>query len=160
MNYRTIGKNKLSLQCNKYDIKLNYDIIDQEIYQYSKFKVKEYKLDDSYIKNIYDNKINDILYNINENNIELIEELKNKIIDEHKLPYLQPSDLNKKIWLPIKKKLEYIALKKNNIYTTDLYECKKCKNRKCTLYQQQTRSADEPMTTFITCTICKNKWKF
>ena len=43
--------------------------------------------------------------------------------------------------------------------TTDMWRCGKCKNRKCTYYQLQTRSADEPMTTFITCTVCGNRWR-
>ena len=30
---------------------------------------------------------------------------------------------------------------------------------KCTYYQLQTRSADEPMTTFVTCINCGNRWK-
>lgn len=42
--------------------------------------------------------------------------------------------------------------------TTDMWRCGKCKQRKCTYYQLQTRSADEPMTTFITCTVCNNRW--
>ena len=33
------------------------------------------------------------------------------------------------------------------------------RKKKCTYYQLQTRSADEPMTTFITCLNCNNKWK-
>lgn len=40
---------------------------------------------------------------------------------------------------------------------TDAFECGKCKQRKCRYYQKQTRSADEPMTTFVTCTNCNNK---
>ncbi|ORX81670.1 transcription elongation factor S-II [Basidiobolus meristosporus CBS 931.73] len=43
---------------------------------------------------------------------------------------------------------------------TDAFRCGKCGGRKCTYFQMQTRSADEPMTTFVTCTICQNKWKF
>lgn len=42
---------------------------------------------------------------------------------------------------------------------TDQFPCAKCKGRKCTYYQLQTRSADEPMTVFITCLNCGNKWK-
>lgn len=39
--------------------------------------------------------------------------------------------------------------------------CSGCKKKsKCTYYQMQTRSADEPMTTFVTCLECDKKWKF
>lgn len=44
--------------------------------------------------------------------------------------------------------------------TTDQFQCGKCKQRKCQYYQMQTRSADEPMTTFVTCVNCGNRWKF
>lgn len=42
---------------------------------------------------------------------------------------------------------------------TGLFKCGKCKSVKTTYYQMQTRSADEPMTTFVTCMSCSNKWK-
>ncbi|XAR55728.1 hypothetical protein NMG60_11035909 [Bertholletia excelsa] len=44
--------------------------------------------------------------------------------------------------------------------TTDQFKCGRCGQRKCTYYQMQTRSADEPMTTFVTCVNCNNHWKF
>ena len=40
-----------------------------------------------------------------------------------------------------------------------LYKCGKCKSRKTTNYQKQTRSADEPMTVFVTCANCSNRWR-
>ena len=42
---------------------------------------------------------------------------------------------------------------------TDEYKCGKCKSRKIKYSQAQTRSADEPMTTFFACLECGNKWK-
>lgn len=42
---------------------------------------------------------------------------------------------------------------------TDTFTCRKCKLKKCTYYQMQTRSADEPMTTFVSCINCGNRWK-
>lgn len=39
------------------------------------------------------------------------------------------------------------------------FMCGKCKSWKTTYYQLQTRSADEPMTSFISCLNCPNKWK-
>lgn len=43
---------------------------------------------------------------------------------------------------------------------TNRFTCGKCKNKSVSYYQMQTRSADEPLTTFCTCTICDNRWKF
>ncbi|XP_069587450.1 transcription elongation factor A protein 1 isoform X1 [Ranitomeya imitator] len=43
---------------------------------------------------------------------------------------------------------------------TDLFSCGKCKKKNCTYTQVQTRSADEPMTTFVFCNECGNRWKF
>ncbi|XP_064897640.1 transcription elongation factor A protein 3 isoform X2 [Columba livia] len=43
---------------------------------------------------------------------------------------------------------------------TDLFQCGKCKKKNCTYNQVQTRSADEPMTTFVLCNECGNRWKF
>ncbi|XP_066942434.1 transcription elongation factor S-II isoform X2 [Macrobrachium rosenbergii] len=43
---------------------------------------------------------------------------------------------------------------------TDLLKCGKCGQRDCTYNQMQTRSSDEPMTTFVLCNHCGNRWKF
>lgn len=42
---------------------------------------------------------------------------------------------------------------------TEMFTCKKCKSKKCTYYELQTRSADEPSTIFITCIDCGKHWK-
>ncbi|XP_008057943.1 transcription elongation factor A protein 2 isoform X2 [Carlito syrichta] len=41
---------------------------------------------------------------------------------------------------------------------TDLFTCSKCR-KNCTYMQVQTRSSDEPMTTFVVCNECGNRWK-
>ncbi|XP_053210457.1 transcription elongation factor A protein 1-like [Panonychus citri] len=43
---------------------------------------------------------------------------------------------------------------------TDLIKCPKCKKTNTTYNQVQTRSADEPMTTFCFCNECGYRWKF
>ena len=49
---------------------------------------------------------------------------------------------------------------KNTSAAIYLY-CSRCKKKsKCDYYQMQTRSADEPMTTFVTCLECDREWKF
>jgi len=40
-----------------------------------------------------------------------------------------------------------------------VYTCGKCKKDLISFYQLQTRSSDEPMTTFYTCHNCGKKWK-
>ncbi|XP_015246405.1 PREDICTED: transcription elongation factor A protein 2-like isoform X2 [Cyprinodon variegatus] len=42
---------------------------------------------------------------------------------------------------------------------TDMFICSKCHGKNCTYTQVQTRSADEPMTTFVLCNGCGNRWK-
>jgi len=39
------------------------------------------------------------------------------------------------------------------------FTCNRCKSKKTSYYQLQTRSADEPMTTFVTCLNCDKNWK-
>ena len=41
-----------------------------------------------------------------------------------------------------------------------IFMCKRCKSKKTEYYQLQTRSADEPMTTYVHCKNCDNNWKF
>lgn len=42
---------------------------------------------------------------------------------------------------------------------TGVFTCGKCRSKKTTYYQMQTRSADEPMTSFVTCLKCGKRWK-
>jgi len=49
----------------------------------------------------------------------------------------------------------------NNTAASIVLHCSRCKKKsRCDYYQMQTRSADEPMTTFVTCLDCGKKWKF
>ncbi|KAI1819760.1 transcription elongation factor s-ii [Xylaria intraflava] len=43
---------------------------------------------------------------------------------------------------------------------SDSLECSSCKKRMVSYSQAQTRSADEPMTTFCECMNCGKRWKF
>uniref|UniRef100_A0A3B0MUF1 Transcription elongation factor, putative n=1 Tax=Theileria annulata TaxID=5874 RepID=A0A3B0MUF1_THEAN len=47
-----------------------------------------------------------------------------------------------------------------NNKTKGQFKCNKCNSKITTYYQLQTRSSDEPMTTFVTCLNCNNRWKF
>jgi len=66
-------------------------------------------------------------------------------------------DLWEDLILKNKKKMEMLSVKYEQ--GTSMFKCGKCKEKNCTYFQMQTRSADEPMTTFVTCMTCQNRWK-
>ncbi len=64
----------------------------------------------------------------------------------------------------IDEKLEEENMKKAQVpmaekSISDALRCGKCGQKKVSYTQAQTRSADEPMTTFCECTVCGNRWK-
>ena len=58
-----------------------------------------------------------------------------------------------------KKAIEANKYNQNMKATTDMFTCKKCKSKRCTHYELQTRSADEPATIFVTCLDCGKNWR-
>jgi len=48
---------------------------------------------------------------------------------------------------------------KGELLKASLFTCGRCKSVKTTSTQKQTRSADEPMTVFVLCMNCGNRWK-
>lgn len=54
---------------------------------------------------------------------------------------------------------EQNQLEGNKALATDRFICNRCHKRECTYYELQTRSADEPMTIFITCVNCGKRWR-
>ena len=109
---------------------------------------------------IYENKTNDLLLNLKTTENVLINHLKEGKINPEELAFLKPEELNPDKYETIIKKKEIADYKKNNKATTDIFKCSKCKSRKCTLHQQQTRAGDEPMTTYVTCQECGHVFKF
>jgi len=118
-----------------------------------------------YFRKIYMNKCISIYINLDEKligNDELIKKIKSKDFNIEELPEMSSFDLFPSHWDSIKTKLketnEFLYTKQNTVHT-DEFKCPKCKLRKCSYYEVQTRSADEPMTTFITCTNCGHQWR-
>jgi transcription elongation factor S-II len=81
------------------------------------------------------------------------------------LPFMKPEDLWPdgpwaKVQYKLKEKeLMIEAFKAKEEGYDGMFKCRKCKSQKTTYYQMQTRSADEPMTTYVTCKSCGLKWK-
>jgi len=110
---------------------------------------------------IYIQKVKTIIFNLN--NSDVFNKLIKKEIKAHELAFLNHQSMRPDLW---DKLLEEKRIKDENKFTpkieasTDDFTCFKCKSKKCTFYQLQTRSADEPMTTFVSCLDCGNRWKF
>lgn len=103
--------------------------------------------DDSYVKN----------------NQNLIEKIKSKEISLQAVAEMNAMELCPSRWKDV---IERIIEKEKKLYKGDqaasmFMWCSSCKKlSKCDYYQLQTRSADEPMTTFVTCLECDKRWKF
>ena len=112
---------------------------------------------------IYKDKVYELSVNLDENNLVGNLTLKSTIfegkINPQTIAFLKPQDLHPERWELLIKKQNLREEKKKNMATTDLYQCWKCKNRKCRMVELQTRSSDEPMTKFITCLECYNVMK-
>lgn len=110
--------------------------------------------------NIYIQKLKSILFNLK--NEILLNKLKKKEFKAHELAFMSHQDMIPEKWKDL---LELQKIKDENKFkdkieaSTDNFTCFKCKSKKCTFYQLQTRSADEPMTTFVTCLNCGNRWR-
>ena len=112
---------------------------------------------------LYRNKIKTILYNINPKyNTELHDKIVSGKLNVIDIPFLNHQELSPEKW---KDTVELIIKKNKSKYevnmeaATEEFTCYKCKKNKCTYYELQTRSADEPMTTFVSCLVCGNHWK-
>jgi len=137
--------------------------LEEGIYELALVYAANNNINHSIIPAIYNDTLENILSNIESNSKlkskQLIENIKNGDILPQEIPFLQPKQLNPKIWSDIITKKKYEADKERNKATTTAFKCKKCGESKCNITQLQTRSADEPMTTFVTCLVCYSTFR-
>ena len=168
---KDIRRNKM---VEKFNVLLNDKTlsknIEKSIYNYVIDTAKERnimrKWNNIIFLNLYINKIISVYSNLDgnsyiQNNYLLNEILKNNI-DSGKIANLSVYNIfpdNWKALLNEKSKRDELKYKLKPEAMTDQFKCRKCYSRSCSYYEVQTRSADEPMTQFITCLNCKNRWK-
>lgn len=93
---------------------------------------------------------------------EIAEQIENGELTPQKYVYMTHQEMNMGRWSALieqKKKRDESKYAKNIEASTDMFTCKKCRSKKCTYYELQTRSADEPATIFVTCLDCGKNWK-
>jgi transcription elongation factor S-II len=95
-------------------------------------------------------------------NLHLLEKVKTKDINIELLSQMNTTDYAPHLYSAMRDRQllrEQQQLEGNKAMATDLFKCNRCKKRETTFYELQTRSADEPMTKFITCVNCGNHWR-
>lgn len=170
-SYQTTIRNKSSQLFNNI---LNNDTksrqIEKDIYnsclKYSSENNIIKNWDNVIFKSIYISRIRSIYSNLKSDSYLKNHNFKDKIlndeIDPKKISSLSNYDIYPEVWEDLLKKLAEKDKLKYDLKPeamTDMFKCRKCGSRSCSYYEFQTRSADEPMTQFITCLDCKNNWK-
>ncbi len=96
------------------------------------------------------------------NNIHLLERVKRQEITMAELARFSDIELFPTNWAKLQEQQqvrEHKWLEGNTSMKSDKFVCSRCHKRECSYYELQTRSADEPMTVFITCLNCNKKWR-
>lgn len=161
-NILSRAKNQILINNLILDIELAIKI-ELSIFEYSLLYCLNNNYDEKFLKPIYDHKINDIITNLEPNNLVKNKLLKkniiNGIINPSDVGFMSPPQLHPEKWAYWIKKKEHIEWRESSITYSTAYKCRKCGESKAKLSQAQTRSADEPMTTFVKCMVCKNTFK-
>lgn len=160
--------NRAETQTILSNILLDIDIalkIELSIFEYALIYCSNNKYEHNYVKPIYQDKLNEIISNLDENKKGIMNKTFKKNIlsgkiDSSNVAFLSPAQIHPEKWVHIIKKKEYMEQREKNIVYSDAYKCFKCGESKCKITQVQTRSADEPMTTFVVCVVCHNTFKF
>lgn len=122
--------------------------------------------DNKIFYNLYFSKIRSIFTNLDKGshikNTYLLDKIKSGDIKAEDISKLSVYEIHPENWkslIDAKIKRDKMKYEIKPEAMTERYKCRKCGSRKCSYYEMQTRSADEPMTQFFTCLDCKNRWK-
>jgi len=152
---------------DKEDITIN---IEKGIYNYtiqdSKKRNIIRKWENPRFKKIYLNKARSVYANLKPDsyihNSRLLQRLENEEFLPHEIAFMDSNFMFPENWNDLideKYKRDKVLYEIDEGGATDQFKCTRCKQRKCTYYELQTRSADEPMTIFVTCLNCGKRWR-
>ena len=143
--------------------------VEMEIYNYTIEKCIETNIVPTWnvlFRNRYINRSISIYTNLKANNYVKNEKLILRLLKDEFTPrelvYMKPHEQMPENWKELideKYRKDKVLYETKKEAMTDQFKCGKCKSRETAYYEMQTRSADEPMTIFITCLNCGNRWK-
>ena len=146
------------LKNEKHSINLEKGIFNYALKEADQRKIVK-KWDNKHFVQIYLDRLRSIYINLNDS---IIEQINNGTVKAHVVAFMTHQELNPDKWTTLieaKAKRDANKFETNIAAATDTFTCRKCKGNQCTYYQMQTRSADEPMTCYISCVLCGNRWK-
>ena len=122
------------------------------------------KWENPYFVILYQDHFRSIYNNITNENIK---KFTKKEMKPHEIAFMSHQELAPNKWnhlISAKEERDSNKYEPTLEAATDNFTCFRClankqEATKCTYYQLQTRSADEPMTTFVTCLNCGARWK-
>ena len=118
------------------------------------------KWDNQFFIQIYLDHLRSIFVNLR--NDKLTQMVISGEIKAHELAFMTHHEMLPEKWdelIKAKSIRDKSKFEQNIEAMTDTFTCRKCKSKQCSYYLQQVRSADEPMTCFISCILCGNRWK-
>ena len=118
------------------------------------------KWDNTFFVQIYLNHLRSIMANLNG---DILKQIESGDIKPHQVAFMTHHEIRPEKWsvlIDAKSKRDKNKFEVNLSAATDSFTCRKCKGNKCTYMQLQTRSADESMTTYVSCITCSARWKF
>ena len=146
------------LENEKHSINLEKGIFNYTLKESDQRKIIK-KWDNKHFVQIYIDHLRSIMINLKG---EILESIKDGSVKPHIVAFMTHQELAPEKWktlIEAKTKRDQNKFESNIAAATDTFTCRKCKGNQCTYYQMQTRSADEPMTCYISCCICGNRWK-
>lgn len=137
--------------------------VEQGIYDYTKQYCEVNRGCIDFALGIYKDTLRDILYNCNcaENKTMqgIVKKVKANKYNGYNLAFLRPEEKDRDAWDHIIKRKENIIDTIKNLATIKRSKCKICGCNEYNWWQLQTRSADEPITTFYCCINCNHVTK-
>jgi transcription elongation factor S-II len=140
--------------------------LEKSIYNFTIVKARAEKVERSWDCRIfymfYKNKALSMIFNLK--NGVLKEKIEKNEFEISQIPYFAPWELWPEKYedyfqKKLKKEMTQLKALAEEQNTVGMYTCGKCKSNCTTFFSLQTRSADEPMTNYITCKKCGNNWK-
>jgi len=130
--------------------------IEKSILDFSKKSIESNPdTPDFLLESIYNTKLDEIIEGLKDNK-NLIKDMK----DASNIAFFEPERINPAKYEKLLETIKIQEYKKNDVKSSNVFTCSKCKKSRCEVSQKQVRAGDEPATTFVKCLECGHAFSF